>query len=127
MRKQIDYHIRNGEPLPKPKSPRVNTSMDPDKEALEILKRARNAKRKSLAAIRASGAYDLPRYRPKPDAKMPSEKAKKLLQETMSGLHISETCLKPLRKPKSKTTDITNEDIINECKCVLLNISLILS
>uniref|UniRef100_A0A1A9Z3G9 Uncharacterized protein n=1 Tax=Glossina pallidipes TaxID=7398 RepID=A0A1A9Z3G9_GLOPL len=114
MRKQIDYHIRNGEPLPKPKSPRVNTSMDPDKEALEILKKARNAKRKSLAAIRASGAYELPRYRPKPDAKMPSEKAKKLLQETMSGLHISETCLKPLRKPKSKTTDITNEDIINE-------------
>uniref|UniRef100_A0A1A9WFB3 Uncharacterized protein n=1 Tax=Glossina brevipalpis TaxID=37001 RepID=A0A1A9WFB3_9MUSC len=114
MRKQIDSHIRNGEPLPKPKPPRVNTSMDPDKEAFEILKRARNAKRKSLAAIKASGVYDMPRYRPKPNDKMPSEKAKKLLQEAMSGLCISETTLKPIRKPKSKTTDITNDDIINE-------------
>ena len=117
MRKQIDYHLRNGEPLPKPEPQRPNTSKDPDKEALDILHRARNAKRKSLADIKASGAYDLSYYRPKPDDKMPSEKAKKLLQEAMSGMRLSETTLKPKRREKVKN-EIKNtpEDIIDECE-----------
>lgn len=118
MRKQIDYHLRNGQPLPKPKTPSPNISKDPDVEALEILRRAHNAKRKSLAEIRASGAYEMPHYRPKPDNKMPSEKSKKLLQEAMSGLRLPETTLKARRKPKKKDepSETTTDDIINECK-----------
>uniref|UniRef100_A0A1I8QFC8 Uncharacterized protein n=1 Tax=Stomoxys calcitrans TaxID=35570 RepID=A0A1I8QFC8_STOCA len=115
MRKQIDYHLRNGEPLPKPEPRRININKDPDSEALEILRRAHNAKRKSLAEIKASGAYEMPRYRPKPDDKLPSEKSKKLLQEAMSGLKISETNLKPKRKPKTnRESNTTTDDIINE-------------
>ncbi|KAI8123412.1 putative UPF0193 protein EVG1 [Lucilia cuprina] len=115
MRKQIDYHLRNGQPLPKPEPPRLNICRDPDKEAIEILQRAHNAKRKSLSEIRASGAYDMPVYRPKPDDKLPSEKAKKLLQEAMSGLRLSETTLKPKRREKyKKEIKATTEDIIDE-------------
>ncbi|XP_075163742.1 UPF0193 protein EVG1 homolog [Haematobia irritans] len=115
MRKQIDYHLRNGEPLPKPEPPRLNINKDPDAEALEILKRAHNAKRKTLAEIKASGAYEAPRYRPKPDDKLPSEKSKKLLQESMSGLRLCDTTLKPKRKQKKRQDhDTTTDDIINE-------------
>lgn len=117
MRKQIDYHLRNGQPLPKPEPPRLNISKDPDKEALEILRRAHNAKRKSFMEIKASGAYDLPIYRPKPDDKMNSGKAKKLLQEAMSGLKTSDTTLKPQKREKIKNEiKTTKEDIIDECK-----------
>ncbi|KAM7359151.1 UPF0193 protein EVG1 homolog [Cochliomyia hominivorax] len=115
MRKQIDYHLRNGQPLPKPEPPRPLMSKDPDKEALEILQRAHNAKRKTLREIKASGAYDMPIYRPKPDDKMCSQKAKKILQEAMSGLRISETNLKPKKREKIKNDiKVTEEDIIDE-------------
>lgn len=118
MRKQIDHHLRNGEPLPKPEPRRINIFKDPDTEALEILRKAHNAKRKSLTEIKASGAYETPRYRPKPDDKMPSEKSKKLLQEAMSGFRMSETTLKPKRKQKTTPEPpATTDDIINECKC----------
>lgn len=117
MRKQIDYHLRSGQPLPKPEPPRLNMSKDSDKEALEILRRAHNAKRKSLMEIKASGVYDMPINRPKPDDKMNSEKAKKLLQEAMSGFKTSETTLKPQRREKTKNEIKTSkEDIIDECK-----------
>lgn len=122
MRKQIDYHLRNGEPLPKPEPPRWNISKDPDKDALEILRRAHNAKRKSLSEIKASGVYEMPRYRPKPTDKLPSEKSKKLLQEAMSGLRISETNLKPKRRVKPKSEPkATTDDIIDECKFSFYN------
>ncbi|XP_061388351.1 UPF0193 protein EVG1 homolog [Musca vetustissima] len=115
MRKQIDHHLRNGEPLPKPEPRRINIYKDADTEAMEILRKAHNAKRKSLSEIKASGAYETPRNRPKPDDKMPSEKSKKLLQEAMSGLRMSETTLKPKRKPKTKhEPPATTDDIINE-------------
>ncbi|XP_073838781.1 UPF0193 protein EVG1 homolog [Musca autumnalis] len=115
MRKQIDHHLRNGEPLPKPEPRRINIFKDPDTEAMEILRRAHNAKRKSLTEIKASGAYETPRNRPKPDDRMPSEKSKKLLQEAMSGLRMSETTLKPKRKQRVKQEPpATPDDIINE-------------
>lgn len=116
MRKQIDYHLRNGEPLPKPQPSRINIRADANKEASAILERAQKAKRKSLREIKASGAYDMPVYRPKPDDKLPSEKAKKLLQEAMSGLRVSETTLKPKRREKHRNeTKTTKEDLIDEC------------
>lgn len=58
MRKQIDESLRNGDPLPLPKPIRPNTNNDLDKETQAILERARNAKRKNLQQIEASGAYE---------------------------------------------------------------------
>ncbi|XP_004526916.1 UPF0193 protein EVG1 homolog [Ceratitis capitata] len=114
MRKKINYHLRNGEPLPKPKSPRVNTK-DPEAGALDILRRAQLAKRKSLEQILASDAYKLPPYRPKPTDRMPTEKEKKLLQEAMSGMHLAEMSVKAKRKPRNKKDfHATEEHVIDE-------------
>ncbi|XP_036338405.1 UPF0193 protein EVG1 homolog [Rhagoletis pomonella] len=114
MRKKINYHLRNGEPLPKPEPPRFNTK-DPETGALDILRHARLAKRKSLEQILASDAYKLPPYRPKPTNRMPTEKEKKLLQEAMSGMRLAETSLKAKRKPKSRNDfNATEENLIDE-------------
>ena len=59
MRKKINYHLRNGEPLPKPEPPPINTK-DPEAGALDILQRAHLAKRKNIEQIFASDAYKLP-------------------------------------------------------------------
>ncbi|XP_037944179.1 UPF0193 protein EVG1 homolog [Teleopsis dalmanni] len=114
MRDKINYHLRNGEPLPKPTPPPpIDTSVDPDENALEILRRARNAKRKSLQQIMASGVYEMPNYRPRPTNRKPNEKAKFQLQEAMSGLSLSETVLKPKKQPKNEECT-TSENIIDE-------------
>ncbi|XP_067642989.1 UPF0193 protein EVG1 homolog [Eurosta solidaginis] len=114
MRKKINYHLRNGEPLPKPEPPSINIK-DPDTAALEILRRAHLAKRKSLEQILASGAYDPISYRPRPTNRMPTEEEKKLLQEAMSGMRLAETTLKAKRKPRiRKDANATEENIIDE-------------
>ncbi|XP_022213903.1 UPF0193 protein EVG1 homolog [Drosophila obscura] len=113
MRKQIDESLRNGEPLPLPKPPRPNTNNDPDKETLAILDRARNAKRKNLRQIEASGAYHTSYYRPPTDNRMAGEKAKSQLQFTMAGTHLADPAVKPLRRPREEPL-VTEEDIINE-------------
>lgn len=128
MRKQIDESLRNGEPLPLPKPQRPNTNNDPDKETLAILERARNAKRKNLRQIKASGAYDKSYFRPKADDRMQSEKAKARLQFTMAGIELPDPAVKPLRRPR-KEREVTEEDLINECELVswLLEIKQVLT
>ncbi|XP_011183773.1 UPF0193 protein EVG1 homolog isoform X1 [Zeugodacus cucurbitae] len=114
MRKKINYHLRNGEPLPKPEPPTINTK-DPEAGALDILHRAHLAKRKSLEQILASDAYKLPPFRPRPTNRMPTEKEKKLLQEAMSGMRLAETSVKAKRKPRIRTDfQATEENIIDE-------------
>jgi len=113
MRKQINQHLRNGDPLPKPEPPRINFLADPDENAKEILRRARNAKRKSLSKIIASGAYEMPINRPKPNNRIPSDIDKKKLQEKMAGIKLPETLLKPKRK-RPPAADVTIDDMINE-------------
>lgn len=127
MRKQIDESLRNGEPLPLPKPPRPNTSNDLDKETQAILERARNAKRKTMRQIEASGAYEKSYFRPKPDNRMVSDKAKARLQFTMAGIDLPDPAVKPLRRPREDRL-VTEEDIINECEsaCLNLNLSLLL-
>ncbi|KAH8319429.1 hypothetical protein KR067_008735 [Drosophila pandora] len=113
VRKQIDESLRNGTPLPLPEPPRPNTNNDPDKETLAILERARNAKRKNLRQIEASGAYNHSYYRPPTDNKMHGEKAKSKLQFTMAGTHLPDPAVKPRRRPREEK-DVTEEDLINE-------------
>lgn len=119
VRKQIDESLRNGTPLPLPEPPRPNTNNDPDKETLAILERARNAKRKNLRQIEASGAYNHSYYRPPTDNKMHGEKAKSQLQFTMAGTHLPDPAVKPRRRPREEK-DVTEEDLINERKCMRL-------
>lgn len=118
MRKKVDYFLRNGEPFQKPKQNTRPSCINPDKEAIEILKRAQNAKRKSLEAIMASGAYDTPVYRPKPTDRLPSDKSKQLLQESMAGCRLPLTTMKVKRRINHAKQDInyTNDDLINDCK-----------
>lgn len=123
MRKQIDESLRNGEPLPLPKPVRPNTNNDPDKETLAILERARNAKRKNLRQIKASGAYNKSYYRPKTDNRMQSEKAKARLQFTMAGVELPDPAIKPLRRPREER-EVTEEDLIAECELVGISIQL---
>ncbi|XP_033160940.1 UPF0193 protein EVG1 homolog [Drosophila mauritiana] len=113
VRKQIDESLRNGEPLPLPEPPRPNTNNDPDKETLAILDRARNAKRKNLRQIEASGAYKQSYYRPPADNRMHGEKAKSQLQFTMAGTHLPDPAIKPRRRPRVEQL-VTEEDLINE-------------
>ncbi|KAH8302245.1 hypothetical protein KR044_004357 [Drosophila immigrans] len=113
VRKQIDESLRNGEPLPLPKPPRPNTSNDLDKETQAILERARNAKRKNLRQIEASGAYAKTYFRPKPDNRMVGDKAKARLQFTMAGVDLPDPAVKPLRRPQEERL-VTEADIINE-------------
>lgn len=60
QRNKINYILRSGEPLPKSKPLRKATSTNcfpaPD------LLRAKNAKRRTLDAIKASGGYDRAKY-----------------------------------------------------------------
>ncbi|KAL7733993.1 hypothetical protein ACLKA6_011687 [Drosophila palustris] len=113
MRKQINESLRNGEPLPLPKPPRPNTNNDLDKETQAILERARNAKRKTMQQIEASGAYEKSYFRPKPDNRMVGDKAKARLQFTMAGVDLPDPAVKPLRRSREDRL-VTEEDIINE-------------
>lgn len=116
LQKQINYHLRNGEPLPVKSPEKKKNNLDENSRALEIIRRARVAKRKSLEAIIASGAYDQQPYRPKPNGKSPSEKAKIELQEKMSGIKIS-SGMKALRRPSKQEIEVlTDDDRINECE-----------
>lgn len=110
LQKQINYHLRNGEPLPVKSPEKKKNNLDENARALEIMKRARVAKRKSLDAIIASGAYDQQPYRPKPNGKFPSEKAKKDLQEQMSGIRLSAGFNKPLRRPSQQEFEVIDDD-----------------
>ncbi|XP_055845568.1 UPF0193 protein EVG1 homolog [Episyrphus balteatus] len=116
IRKQINYHLRNGNPLPPPLPTKsAPKNMDDNSRALYIIHRAHAAKRKSLNAIVASGAYEMPRYRPNPDGKVPSNKAKLKLQEVMSGIRQSESCLKPKKRPGLlEEQEYDPEELINE-------------
>lgn len=109
LKNQINYHLRNGDPLPVRSPEKKKSNLDENARALEIMKRARVAKRKSLEAIIASGAYDQQAYRPKPNGKLSSEKAKKDLQEKMSGIRLS-SGLKPARRPSQQEFEVLGDD-----------------
>lgn len=119
LQKQVNYHLRNGEPLPVKSPEKKKGNLDENARALEIMKRARVAKRKSLDSIIASGAYEQQPYRPKPNGKFPSEKAKKDLQEKMSGIRLSTGGLKPMRRPSQQEFEVLGDnERINESEYV---------
>lgn len=60
QRNKVNYHLRNGEPLPPPRKPQLERVQDyEDKLALEIIMRAKTARKRSLEVIKSSGAFEM--------------------------------------------------------------------
>lgn len=60
QRNKVNYHLRNGEPLPPTKvyeQEKQNGYVD--RLAYEIINRAKTARRRTLESIKASGAFEL--------------------------------------------------------------------
>ena len=61
QRNKVNYHLRNGEPLPLPElntNAKKSSADYEDQLANEIMVRAKNARKRSLEMIRASGAFE---------------------------------------------------------------------
>lgn len=104
QRSKVNYHLRNGEPLPPPRQPKYERAQDYEEQlAIEIMMRAKNARKRSLEVIQASGAFEIEKYNfnqisdislntfssryvPIHHLRESSEKQKIRLQERMSGL-----------------------------------------
>lgn len=88
QRNKVNYHLRNGEPLPPPRTSAAANVGPADYEeqlAGAILSRAKSARKRTLDAITASGALEPDRYVPLHHLREPSGVQKQRLQETMSG------------------------------------------
>lgn len=63
QRNKVNYHLRNGDPLPLPNLQSGNKKQDyEDQLANEIMQRANKARKRSLDMIRASGAFEIEKY-----------------------------------------------------------------
>lgn len=63
QRNKVNYHLRNGEPLPPPRKPKHERPQDyEDQLAMEIMMRAKTARKRSLDVIQASGAFEIEKY-----------------------------------------------------------------
>ncbi|XP_055676746.1 UPF0193 protein EVG1 homolog [Lutzomyia longipalpis] len=121
QRKNINTYLRTGEPLPVPKEEQRPISIfgDPDQDAKAIIERARCARKRSLEIIKASGAFEKSRYIPKYPWKVPSETAKRRLQEVMSGLkYFPEPDAQAYKyRHRRKSPEIEERDQICELLC----------
>lgn len=111
QRDKINYVLRSGESLPTSKCKgKPNNFPTPD------LMRDKNARRRTLEAIKASGEYERDRFRPK---SFESAELKKIrLQEKMSGLkhHFSTDDVNKTQKTSNQLND-DGDDInpVDEC------------
>lgn len=63
QRNKVNYHLRNGDPLPPPRT--IQPEKSPDYEerlAFEIMLRAKSARKRTLETIKANGAYTIDKY-----------------------------------------------------------------
>lgn len=81
QRKKINYHLRNGEPLPIFPENKKPPKADPAPSHL----RARSCRRRTLDAIKESDAFNIEKFIPKNAYKESSETSKLRLQQKMSG------------------------------------------
>lgn len=86
QRKKIDYHLRNGDPLPIPREPkhRLSCSTVPNEY------RAKSCRRRTLDSIIASDAFNIEKFVPRNAYKQPSDMAKMKLQQQMSGHQVEQ-------------------------------------
>lgn len=87
QRKNINYHLRNNEPLPLPEQNerrRLAREDHEDRLAYKIMLRASTARKRPLQHIINSGAFDVEKYVPR-DFRESCERSKAKLQASMSG------------------------------------------
>lgn len=64
QRNKVNYHLRNGEPLPPPRVPAREKANDYEEQlAFEIMMRAKSARKRTLDTIVATGAYKIEKYK----------------------------------------------------------------
>lgn len=93
QRKQINYHLRNGNPLPV-----VEDEAVPQRTG--TIPQFRFVRKRNLGEIKASGAYDFEQI-PFGPYKEPCHQMKQRLQDAMSGLNSSNKQKKPKRVVKN--------------------------
>lgn len=108
QRKQINYNLRNGDPLP---IWQQNVNKKPIKQASspQYYNRAKSCRRRTLDSIMESDAFNVEKFIPKDAYKEPSEKAKLRLQQQMTGLKGDPELIKLKIKNKYKHRNIRNE------------------
>lgn len=108
QRKQINYNLRNGDPLP---IWQQNVNKKPLKQASspQYYNRAKSCRRRTLDSIMESDAFNVEKFIPKDAYKEPSEKAKLRLQQQMTGLKEDPELIKLKIKNKYKHRNIRNE------------------
>lgn len=63
QRNKVNYHLRNGDPLPPPRKPQRERQQDyEDRLALEIMQRAKSSRKRTLDLIQASGDLEIEKY-----------------------------------------------------------------
>lgn len=113
QRNRINSFLRSGDSLPVPKPIRVtSTNCRPGVDLMCV----RAAQRRTLQAIRASGAFDRDRYIPKKYESWEQKKAR--LQEEMSGLkhYTANDERRLLNKSKQRSTLNQHIEPIDESK-----------
>lgn len=119
QRKKLNYHLRNGDPLPQPNQQESNLVCDDENmQAYRIMMRVRNSRRRSLDVIKASGAYEKDKYVATRHLRETSEQAKMRLQQEMSGIKEfpGASHLKVGAKYKHKLKNREGCDPVQECK-----------
>ncbi|XP_031625531.1 UPF0193 protein EVG1 homolog [Contarinia nasturtii] len=105
QRNKINYILRSGQSLPKSTSKRKPiVDRFPGLDAM----RAKNARRRTLDVIKASGGYDRAKFTPK--SFEPSELKKVRLQEEMSGLK-HDFSIENVQNVRAASTQSNDDDI----------------
>lgn len=109
QRKQINCHLRNGDPLP---IWQQNINKKPQKQVSnpQYYNRAKSCRRRTLDSIMESDAFNVEKFIFKDAYKEPSEKAKLRLQQQMSGLKLDPELIKIKIKNKYKHRNNRNEE-----------------
>lgn len=119
QRKKLNYHLRNGDPLPQSNQRESNlVSDDENMQAYRIMMRVRNSRRRSLEVIKASGVYEKDKFVATRHLRESSEQAKLRLQQVMSGIKEfpGTNHLKVGARYKHKTKNREFYDPIKECE-----------
>lgn len=109
QRKKINYHLRNGDPLPllhENKRPGGVGAPPPVPNSY----RARSCRRRTLDSILESDAFNVERFVPKNAYKETSDMAKLKLQEQMSGYRLEKDLEKVKGKYKHRRVGGEDED-----------------
>lgn len=121
QRSKINYHLRSGNTLPKKEEEPPRTTRDSG-GCFSATRLRTDSRRRSLDAIKSSGAYE---HRPSTvigPYREPTDLAKKRLQQVMSGIKGTPRTARRMKGNVAQQQDDlldTNEGRIQQCKGLL--------